>query len=470
MAYYKRREVFLMSLEEERKILFPLYYMYYEIERAHATDNITQDNIEEIRIQKKKELISALRSSKVDLDKATELANRLTTQKWYSVYIPNTHAIQDTLALTEESAVYALTMSDNPSKATMLTIKDYADFYALLDPDAPPVNSSIRFWARARAALKILRDYVFVNAGALEVLLAILELTGAENETALIPQLPTIFSTRVSAIEFPLDKLNSNIWRTTEDDQIDGQLSLEVEMGKKGEGAIVTYSIDFEALEKDLQISKRLEPYDKRVYVAVNAIYNSREEKVDRMSITQIYNAMGYEGRPAATDIEKINNSITKMSKAHVTVDNLGETQKHKKQEHFSYDSPLLPCERIQGYVNGQLTEGILHIFREPPVMSFAKAHGQLTTIKPTLLQSPISKTRSNILLEDYLIERIAQIKTGRSPAKILLSTVYEKTEITTVKQRQRAPEKIEKILDHFRRQGFIKSYKMDKISIVVKV
>ena len=179
---------------------------------------------------------------------------------------------------------------------------------------------------------------------------------------------------------------------------------------------------------------------------------------------------MGYEGRPAASDIEKINNSITKMSKAHVTVDNLNEITKHKRQPRFRYDAPLLPCERIQGYVNGQLAESILHIFREPPVMSFAKAHGQLTTIKPALLQSPISKTRSNILLEDYLIDRIAKIKSGHSPAKILLSTIYENTEITTVKQKQRAPERIEKILDHFRAQGFIKSYKMDKISIVVKV
>ena len=469
MAYYKRREVFLMSLEEEQKILFPLYYLYFEIERAHAADNITQDNIEQIRAQKREELITAFRSSKVDLDKATELANRLNTQKWYSVYIPNTHAdLQEGLPLTEESAVYALTMSDNPSEATMLTIKDYPDFYALLDPDAQPVSSNIRFWARARAALKIPREYVNINAGALEVLLAVLDISQESGEY-LIPQLPSIFATKVSSIEFPLDKLNSNIWRTAPD-QIDGQIALEVEMGKKGEGAIVYYSIDFEALENDLQISKRLEPYDKRVYMAVNAIYNSREGKVDRMSITQIYNAMGYEGRPAASDIEKINNSITKMAKAHVTVDNLDEATKHKRQPRFRYDAPLLPCERIQGYVNGQLAESILHIFREPPVMSFAKAHGQLTTIKPALLQSPISKTRSNILLEDYLIDRIAKIKNGTSPAKILLSTVYENTEITTVKQKQRAPEKIEKILDHFRSQGFIKSYKMDKISIVVKV
>lgn len=469
MAYYKRREVFFMSLEEERKILFPLYYMYYEIERAHATDKLNEDRLDEIRAKKQEEILEAFRASKVDLSKVRELGGRLLKQKWYCVYnLPQEQTDQPQVYPTNH-ALFAMLTGDNPAESTKLLPKDYPDFYAMLDPDAPQLKSNIQFWARARAALKLPKGYVFINLGALEVILAVLELTGGEEEEALIPQLSNIFSTKVSAIEFPLDKLNSNIWRTAPD-QIDGQIELEVEMGKKGEGAIVTYSIDFEALEKDLQISKRLEPYDKRVYMAVNAIYNSREEKVDRMSITQIYKAMGYEKRPADTDIEKINNSITKMSKAHVTVDNLSETQKHKRQQYFSYDSPLLPCERVQGYVNGQFTEAILHIFREPPVISFAKAHGQLTTIPPALLQSPINKTRSNILLEDYLIDRIAKIKNGTSPAKILLSTVYENTEITTVKQRQRAPEKIEKILDHFRSQGFIKSYKMDKISIVVKV
>lgn len=467
MAYYKRREVFLMSLEEERKILFPIYYLYYEIERAHAADKITQDNIEEIRAQKRREFISAVQSSKVNIEKATELANRLRTVKWYSVYIPNTHAIQDLETVTEDTALYALTTSDNPSEAKLLTPKVYPSLYEAINTEGD--KTLLHYYVRIRKALDLPKEYVHINAGALEVLLAVLEISEDATSTELIPQLPAIFSTKVSSVEFPLDKLNNNIWRR-DPNQIDGQLSLEVEMGKKGEGAIVCYSIDFEALEKDLQISKRLEPYDRRVYVAVNAIYNSREEKVDRMSITQIYNAMGYEGRPAATDIEKINNSITKMSKAHITVDNISETTKHKRQQLFTYDASLLPCERIQGYVNGQLAEGILHIFREPPVMSFAKAHGQLTTITPALLQSPINKTRSNILLEDYLIDRIAKIRNGTSPAKILLATIYEKTEITTVKQKQRAPEKIEKILDHFRKNGFIKGYKMDKISIVVKV
>lgn len=233
MAYYKRREVFLMSLEEERKILFPIYYLYYEIERAHAEDKITQDNIEEIRAQKRREFISALQSSKVNIEKATELANRLKTAKWYSVYVPNTHAIQDLLPLTEDTAVYALTTSDNPSKATLLTIKDYPDFYEVINNDTS--KTALHYYVRIRKALNLPKEYVHINAGALEVLLAVLEISEDTSSTDLVPQFPAIFSSKVSSVEIPIDKLNSLLWskENLEPRQIEGQMKmvLGVEMG-----------------------------------------------------------------------------------------------------------------------------------------------------------------------------------------------------------------------------------------------
>lgn len=465
MAYYKRREVFLMSLEEERKILFPLYYLYFEIRRSHQEEHTAGDQAE-IRARERREVAAAFSASKVNIEEAKALAHRLTTQKWYSVYYTGVEdKSEQPPVFTEDSAIYSLITSDNTTEGRPLTFREYGEFYALLDPNAPALPSTIKFWAKARKALQIPKDYVQVNPGALEVLLAVLEL-GEDSIAPQLKDLPSIFSKKINAVEFPIDKLNNNIWRQPKD-QIEGQLTLEIEMGKKGAEAIVVYSIDFDALEKDLHISKQLEPYDKRVYMAVNALYNAGYET---MSLTQVYNAMGYEGRPAATDIEKINSSITKMQKAHITVDNVQEVKVHKHAQRFKYDSSLLPCERVQGFINGQLTEGLLHIFREPPAMSFAKAHSQLTTISPALLQSPISKTRSNILLEDYLLDRIAKMKSKTSPDKILLSTLYENAEITTVKQRQRAPEKIAKILTHFKEHGYIKGYKMDKNSIAIKL
>lgn len=478
MAYYKRREVFFMSLEEERKVLFPLYYMYYEIERAHASDRLNEDRLDEIRAKKQEEMLEAFRASKVDLSKVREIGDRLVNQKWYSVYYIPQEQTDAPQTFTEDRAPYAMLTSDNHRESTKLLPKDYPDFYAMIDPDAPQLKSNIQFWARARSALKLPKDYLFINLGALEVILAVLQLTAGEDEEALIPQIPAILAANVSKVEIQLDKLNNIVFGQSPKklQQIEGQLSVfdgNIEMGKEGEGALVYCCIDYEELKKDkgLKLSTKLTPYDDRVYQAINAIYNSKPEKVQLMTISQIYRAMGNEGQPSSFHFEKINNSITKMFKAWLTLDNKLEAEKHKSQDRFKYDGAVLYGERVSGgFVNGKFTEAIIHIMREPTLISFSKAHGQVTTVNLSLLQAPISQTDRNLLLFNYLLTRCAKIKTKHSPKKILLSTVYENTDITTVKQKQRAPETIKRILDHFKREGYIKSYKMDKTSLEVQV
>ena len=451
MARPRRKDVFFMSLEDERKTLFPLYHIYNELARNYIEQG--QDDTEQLR----KDFLSACYANEINLKPAHDLASRLLTEKWYCVYVGH-HRDE---AQKNDSAPYCLITSDNPETAIRLTPTEYPDFYATVTPEYF-VSSLLKFWNRARPALHIPREYVYINIGALEVLLAIL----SEDNNALAPRLPAIFSRKVTTIEFPLDKLNSNIWKQPTG-QLEGQIALNFEMGKKGENAIVFYSIDFEALERDVQISKRLEPYDKLVYMAVSALFNSG---CDIVSLSQVYASMGYEGRPSATDLTKMNNAITKMMKAHIVIDNMRESKAHKSVQYTKYDASLLPCERISGFVNGQLTEGLIHIFREPPVMSFAKERRQITTIKPALLQSPISKTSENIQIEDYLINRISKMKNGTGEKKILLTTLYENVGITTTKQKQRAPEKIRKVLDFYKKNDFIKGYSMDKISLLIKV
>lgn len=470
MAYYKRREVFLMSLKEEREILFPIYYLYYEIERAHAADKITQDNIEEIRAQKRREFICAVQSSNVNIEKATELANRLHTVNWYSVYIPNTYATKDLEEVTEETALYALTTSDNPSEAKLLTIKDYPDFYETINNDDS--KTALHYYVRIRKALDLPKEYVHINAGALEVLLAVLEMGNTTEEEALISALPSIFSRRVDSVTIPVDKLNSVIW-TMNPKQIDGQLSLNIEMGKPNEQAIVYYAISFEDLQENFKISRKLEPYDRLVYEAISALYNDERNTQKIISIGQIYHIMmGYDKKASNLDTKKIDESITKMSRAHIVLDNEGESTHHKHRVHQVYDAPLLPCERVRGYINGQLVNGLVHLLREPPAMSFAKARNQITSVTPEQLQLPLNKTNTNLQLQHYLIDRIAKIKAGNSPNKVLLSTIFEKCDITTAKEQLRARDKIVRILDHLQETGFFDGYKLakDKKSLLIEV
>ena len=236
---------------------------------------------------------------------------------------------------------------------------------------------------------------------------------------------------------------NSKIWNLLAATDPNGQLSLDIVTSKKGskQDAIVYYSISFDALETGVKITKQLTPFDKRVYIAAAALFNGGNRII---SANQIYRMMGNRGNPNADDLQKINDSLTKMGAARVYLDNEQEVQVNKKYTRFKYDASLLPFERISAYINGQLVESAIHLFREPPLITFARERGQITGLTRQLLESPISKTDANLQLEDYLLERIGHMKSPKSkaPRKMLYSTIYERCGITTKKQKQRAPEK----------------------------
>lgn len=269
---------------------------------------------------------------------------------------------------------------------------------------------------------------------------------------------------RADIIEYPLDKINSEIWNLLAEQTTGKQLAFKAEKAGSNKQLNIYYSIDFDSLG-DVKISKHLTPFDKRAYIAASALYNAGNSFV---TLTQIHYAMGNSTRPNKGQLEKIYDSIRKMNGAMVYVDNTQEAAEYKNYPVFKYSGSLLPIEDIQAIINGQLTDAAIHLFREPPIITFAKQRNQITTINVALLNSPLSKTNENIAIDDYLIERIARAKNGKQPCKILFKTLYEKTNITTSKQKSRAPEKAKRFLEWYKEQGFISGYTIEKDKITV--
>lgn len=269
---------------------------------------------------------------------------------------------------------------------------------------------------------------------------------------------------RADKIEYPLDKPNHFIWNLLENDTR-GQITFDMLPKRPELKAYITYSINFKDLENGVKITKRLTPFDKRVYIAVSALYNAGNEI---LTLSQIYYAMGNTGRPGQRDLTRINDAITKMRRAEISLNSSDEADEIKNYTKFVYDGDLLPMERITAIVNGKITDGAIKLFREPPLMTFAKDRKQVTTIDIKLLQSPMSKTDANLLIDDYLLERIHKEKRTKGSCTILLDTLYKYANITTSKQKQRAPEKIEKYLKYYKEAELFKSYKMSKDKIVI--
>lgn len=279
------------------------------------------------------------------------------------------------------------------------------------------------------------------------------------------PQKENATIKRADKIEYPLDKPNHYIWNLLESDT-GGQITFDMLPKKPELKAYITYSINFKDLENGVKITKRLTPFDKRVYIAVSALYNAGNEII---TLSQIYYAMGNTGRPGQRDLTRINDAITKMRRAEISLDSSDEADELKNYTAFIYDGDLLPMERVTAIINGKLTDGAIKLFREPPLMAFAKDRKQVTTIDIKLLQSPISKTDANLLIDDYLLERIHKEKRAKKGScTIKLDTIYKYANITTAKQKQRAPEKIEKYLKYYKQSGLFKGYKLSKDKIII--
>lgn len=283
----------------------------------------------------------------------------------------------------------------------------------------------------------------------------------------------------IDELVYPVDKLNSVIWKNIPI-SFDGWAKLPVSTAAKkkqarnypvsvnGKEAVVNYAVNFEKLD-GMTITKALTAYDKRVYLAAAALYGAGNNVV---SVTQIHKAMGNKGRPSKNQMQKIDNSLTKLRMAQIFVDSTQEHRIYKRYPVFKYDGDLLPFERGSAYINGELVDAAVHLFREPPLVTFAKDRGQIAKIPKAVLISGINKTDGNLQIEDYLLVRICHMKNAsfQTSERILFSTLIEKSGITEQKTRQRVPEKVKAYLAHYKKVGWIAGFTVDDAGATIQL
>ena len=130
---------------------------------------------------------------------------------------------------------------------------------------------------------------------------------------------PHVHASPIVKTLYPLDKMNSVTYGRSVEDY---EKTLEINVAsKKSDKAInVTYSVNFEAL--GASVSRSLSHFDKQVCIAAAAHYAAGNTVV---SLSQIYTAMGNTGRPSQKQIAKIGESVDKLAKTEITIDNTEE-------------------------------------------------------------------------------------------------------------------------------------------------
>ena len=278
-------------------------------------------------------------------------------------------------------------------------------------------------------------------------------------------QPPKISTSKLSDIFYPIDKVNSELWNCF---SIGENTPLKAESDKdsrKGKQASIYVMLDFNELD-GVKISRPLTSFHKRVFIAIS---NKREAGQEILTFSQIYEAMGGISRPDKSIRDRIIESIETMSRAIVSIDTTEENKIYPRLDKIVWESQLLHIEKVKGYSRGQITDYAIRIIETPKLYLFAKQRNQITSAPLELFESPISKTEANLSLEDYIFPRIARMRNSTKISRtILIETVCQKCNITTKKQRQRLPGKIEKYLKHYVSVGWIKAYKLTDKSIEI--
>ena len=277
--------------------------------------------------------------------------------------------------------------------------------------------------------------------------------------------LPQISPKKITELQYPLDKVNSYLWGL----MINETVALKAESdkdSKKGKQANIYVLLDFDELD-GVKISRQLTSYDKRVFIAVA---NLKAQGHDTITAEQIYKAMGNPKRPNADTIKKILQSVECISRGRVTIDNTEEAKMYTRYDRVKATFPLLTTEICSGYANGKVVDNAIRVLEVPKLLTFAEKRGQLTTVPLRLLESPISKTEANLLLEDYLFNRIARMRNSPKITRtILLETVYQKCNVTSKMQKSRLPEKLERLLQFYKDESWITGFTITERNIEIK-
>ena len=123
--------------------------------------------------------------------------------------------------------------------------------------------------------------------------------------------------------------------------------------------------------------------------------------------------------------------------------------------------------------IGNTVVEEAIRIIEPPKLFTIAEKRGQITTIPFAVLESPINKSNDIALITDYLLVRISRMKNSKHIQRtILLDTLYDKCSITNSAsdrvKKTRLPDKINRLLSHYKSVGWIGDYQLTKREIII--
>lgn len=441
----------LLTAEEE-KSLNPVIRIIHTVVKMHDAPYTTEADAE-LNQQMNSEFEALCRKRRLKKQKLLDLAVNVLNSKWFCVFLSG----GDFDSIGNPFAVWSFITSDQPEIQKQIVREEYPDFFTInkrMSPDTP--NFKDVLMTEYRSALQLGKEYKSISADYLDAVMTIYEVFGDN---------PRKITTRpISTNYFLADKITAlKLFGLTEKQNKKSLFvsydSTSTQKKKVGIGL----KIDFDGVPANL--TKSLTMYDKNVY---NAVYTLYMYGYHNMTASMIYGRMGTNSRPSTKDIQRVNDSLTKMGTIRVTIDNSKEHEEYPSYPlTLSYDEILLDFVRMSKMeVNGSVSESAIRIKSEPFMGKFARVRNQIREIDVRLLNPPVNKSEKNLSIRDYLIYIISYPHT--TTRKITHDLFFKRIGAIDRKQKQRALETTNRILTYYKKQKLIADYKMEDDGILI--
>lgn len=255
----------------------------------------------------------------------------------------------------------------------------------------------------------------------------------------------------------------------------DGVIQPVITGRKKGLQAIV--SIDFKELREitDDPALQKLTEFDQAIYNAVTTLYISGNSIVTEATISKVVSGCpGNARRIRAERAAKIKKSVEKMSSIRLSIDVTREMEAYPGFDQAYVRGNLLYSKRVDAVINGKETTAF-QILDTPLLYRYAHVKKQVISIPIKVLNTKISKTVSNILLQEYLLKKIGQARSGHlNNNTMTFKKLYEDLGITSrssngLKKRHYDTRKnVFALLNEWKQIDYIKDYNVLKEKAVI--
>ena len=275
----------------------------------------------------------------------------------------------------------------------------------------------------------------------------------------IFPAIPSVGGKRPDMISLAVDILNKNyIWSQA----TEGNLTNPVRDKHKNPKETSTRCIiDFKALE-GMKLSKKLDHKDEAIYTAAANLWYAGNEYFSLSMLHQIY----HESRPGGKDLDEIDARLFKMGMTRLELNNREESEV-TNYPHFKYEGLLLPMERVSCYINGKLTEQAIHLFREPPMFTYARERGAIVNVDQKFLAPPINRNERTDHLNTYLLRIIKTAQRDKGITnRITFETIFDELDLEKGSIQSRFKGYVKRLFDFYKEGGLITGYDMDKRGI----